>query len=81
MQETPTNATPDVAGSAAKVKRKAEAMPDLAQVLAVNGDNGIAQGQCNQLTQVIAPQGPLVLALQQSAQVVVQGNVQQQNIP
>ncbi len=56
-------------------------MPDLAQVLAVDGNNGIAQGQCNQLTQVIAPQGPLVLALQQSAQVIVQGNVQQQNIP
>lgn len=52
------------------------AAPNLAQVLAVNGDDCVAQGQRDELTQVVAPQCPLVLPLQQRAQVIVQSDIQ-----
>ena len=53
----------------------------LPQVLAVICDDGVAQHQLYELAQIVRRQGGFVGALQAQPEVVVQGYVQEQDVP
>ena len=52
----------------------------LPEVVAVVGDDGVAQHELYQLAQVVCGQGGLVCALQAQPEIVVQRYVQEQDI-